>query len=233
MPRKEFDPYTRLDASDINTYLMDQSVMVFGGTAARDSAIPTPIDGMTAYLQDSDTLTIYNGAAWTPAGTEPALQLINSTSFSAVSSQQLDNVFSASYLNYKIIINITTASFATATLNLRLASGGSPDAATGRYEIGAYFVGARVPVTAGSTDSLASTLAPIGILASTEGCIAELNIYNPFTADRAKFTCLSVADDLRLTGVALTATTAYDGLRLFTSPGTMTGTITVYGIKEN
>jgi hypothetical protein len=31
MPRKEFDAFTRLDASDINTYLMDQSVMVFGG----------------------------------------------------------------------------------------------------------------------------------------------------------------------------------------------------------
>jgi len=64
MPRKEFESFTRLDASDVNTYLMDQSVMTFGGTAARGSAIPTPVQGMYAHLNDTDTLTYYNGSAW-------------------------------------------------------------------------------------------------------------------------------------------------------------------------
>jgi hypothetical protein len=65
MPRKEFESFTRLDASDVNTYLMDQSVMTFGGTAARGSAIPTPVEGMVTYLNDIDSLSVYNGTAFT------------------------------------------------------------------------------------------------------------------------------------------------------------------------
>jgi hypothetical protein len=64
MPRKEFEAFTRLDASDVNTFLMDQSVMTFGGTAARGSAIPTPVEGMVAYLEDSNTIEAYNSTAW-------------------------------------------------------------------------------------------------------------------------------------------------------------------------
>lgn len=64
MPRKEFEAFTRLDASDVNTYLMDQSVMSFAGTAARGSAIATPVEGMAAYLEDSNILSLYNGSVW-------------------------------------------------------------------------------------------------------------------------------------------------------------------------
>jgi hypothetical protein len=68
MPRKEFDAFTRLDASDVNSFLMDQSVMTFGGTAARGSAIPTPVEGMVTYLEDSNSLQLYDGSGWTAAG---------------------------------------------------------------------------------------------------------------------------------------------------------------------
>jgi hypothetical protein len=68
MPRKEFESFTRLDASDVNTYLMDQSVMSFAGTAARGSAIPTPVEGMVTYLNDSNSVQVYDGGGWTAAG---------------------------------------------------------------------------------------------------------------------------------------------------------------------
>jgi hypothetical protein len=68
MPRKEFESFTRLDASDVNTYLMDQSVMTFAGTAARGSAITTPVEGMVTYLEDSDSLQLYDGSGWTAVG---------------------------------------------------------------------------------------------------------------------------------------------------------------------
>jgi hypothetical protein len=64
MPRKEFEGFTRLDASDVNTYLMDQSVMTFGSATARDAAIDTPVEGMAAYLNDSNILSLYDGSAW-------------------------------------------------------------------------------------------------------------------------------------------------------------------------
>jgi hypothetical protein len=64
MPRKEFESFTRLDASDVNTYLMDQSVMTFAGTAARGSAITTPVEGMVTYLEDSNTFQYWDSDSW-------------------------------------------------------------------------------------------------------------------------------------------------------------------------
>jgi len=53
-------------ASDLNTYLMEQSIMVFATATARDAAITSPSDGMFSYTTTTpaDTLSYYNGAAW-------------------------------------------------------------------------------------------------------------------------------------------------------------------------
>jgi hypothetical protein len=61
--RKVFVANEILTAADVNDYLMDQSVMVFSGTAARSSAIGTPTAGMVSYLTDTSTLQVY-GTAW-------------------------------------------------------------------------------------------------------------------------------------------------------------------------
>jgi hypothetical protein len=65
--KKTFTAGETLTASDVNTYLMEQSVMVFGGTAARSSAIPTPSEGMFAVTTDDDELDYYNGSSWVSA----------------------------------------------------------------------------------------------------------------------------------------------------------------------
>ena len=62
--RKVFTAGEVLQAADVNDYLMDQSVMVFAGTAARGSAIPSPSEGMVTYLQDSDSVQVYNGSSF-------------------------------------------------------------------------------------------------------------------------------------------------------------------------
>lgn len=64
MPFKTFMAGEEGLASEINTYLMEQSVMVFANAAARDDALPTPNEGMTVYLTASDHYQIYNGSAW-------------------------------------------------------------------------------------------------------------------------------------------------------------------------
>jgi hypothetical protein len=56
-------------AANINGYLMDQTVMKFASTAARDAAFggvgePTLSEGMFAYTSDTDTLWYYTGSAW-------------------------------------------------------------------------------------------------------------------------------------------------------------------------
>ena len=51
-------------ASEVNTYMMEQQIMVFAGTATREAAITSPSEGMFAFLKDTDTLTFYDGTSW-------------------------------------------------------------------------------------------------------------------------------------------------------------------------
>jgi len=62
--RKTFVAGDILQAAEVNGYLMDQSIMVFADAAARTTAIPTPSQGMFAYLIDSSTLFTYDGSDW-------------------------------------------------------------------------------------------------------------------------------------------------------------------------
>ena len=64
--RKVFVAGDVLTAADVNGYLMDQTVMVFADSSARDTAIASPSEGMFVYLADTNTLQYYDGAAWTP-----------------------------------------------------------------------------------------------------------------------------------------------------------------------
>jgi hypothetical protein len=66
--KKTFVAGEVLLAQDVNDFLMDQSVMNFASSAARASAIPTPTEGMVAYLQDSNTLDAYNATNWVTVG---------------------------------------------------------------------------------------------------------------------------------------------------------------------
>jgi len=66
---KDFQAGEVLTAVDVDTYLMQQTIMVFAGTAARGSAIGTPTEGMFTYLQDTDAVEYYTGANWTPFAT--------------------------------------------------------------------------------------------------------------------------------------------------------------------
>jgi hypothetical protein len=64
MAYKVFAAGTPALASDINTYLMNQSVMVFATNTARDTALPTPTEGMVCYVLNQDHFQVYSGTAW-------------------------------------------------------------------------------------------------------------------------------------------------------------------------
>jgi hypothetical protein len=81
--RKVFTAGDVLTASDVQNYLMDQSVMVFAGTAARSSAIPTPTEGMTTYRADLDQLESYDGTQWRVTN---GMALLSTTTLSGAST---------------------------------------------------------------------------------------------------------------------------------------------------
>jgi hypothetical protein len=68
MPRKTFTAGDVLTASDMNTFLMDQSVMTFADSTARGSAIGTAIaqEGMLTYLADTNAYEYWDGTAYEP-----------------------------------------------------------------------------------------------------------------------------------------------------------------------
>lgn len=66
--KKTFTAGSVLTASDVNGYLMEQSVMVFASAAARSSAIPSPSAGMVTYLTDVNQMQAYNGTAFVAVG---------------------------------------------------------------------------------------------------------------------------------------------------------------------
>jgi hypothetical protein len=59
----------QLTAAQVNTYLMDQTVMVFADATARTNAFggagePVLAEGMISYLLDSNSLFYYSGTSW-------------------------------------------------------------------------------------------------------------------------------------------------------------------------
>jgi hypothetical protein len=64
-----------LSASDVNTYLQQQTVMVFASAAARTTALASVLaEGMVTYLKDTDLVEIYTGAAWVSLDDPNAIQ---------------------------------------------------------------------------------------------------------------------------------------------------------------
>jgi hypothetical protein len=66
---KLFNSGDVLTAAQVNTFLMDQAIMKFASTTARDAAFggtgePVLAEGMFAYTSDTDTLWYYTGSAW-------------------------------------------------------------------------------------------------------------------------------------------------------------------------
>lgn len=53
-----------LAAAEVNTYLMEQAVMVFAGSATRASTLGTPTEGMLSFLTDTDNLEYFDGTNW-------------------------------------------------------------------------------------------------------------------------------------------------------------------------
>jgi hypothetical protein len=213
---------------------MDQAVQTFAGTAARGSAITTPVEGMVTYLEDSNRLDFYDGSSFVPAA---GLTHINTTSFSAVATQSINGVFSSDYSNYRILVSPTTAG-SNLQLTMRLRASGT-DTST-NYASNTNFNPTATTVTANlnfrGTDEI---WVSAGLTTGRPG-FASIEIFNPFenlntgflvnsgneTADGAFFYTLNT------TGI-LKNTDSYDGFTLIISGGSnISGSLSVYGYRK-
>jgi hypothetical protein len=225
-----------LTASNVQNYLMDQSVMTFGGSATRSSAIGTANfeEGMVSYLTDTDKLEVYNGTNWVsvaPTTSTPMGVLINSTSFSAVSSQSINDVFSTTYKNYLMFVRLTGST--TMTLNYRFRVSGA-DNSNASYQRQAL---TALSSTVAGGQGADQTTGRICANLATAPSIIEASFFNPFetTATSGMFKTTISSTSGSLVGldfctIGHDGNISFTGLTLLPSTGTITGTAYIYGL---
>ena len=72
---KLFNTGDVLTAAQVNTYLMEQTVMVFADAAARTAALTGVVsEGMLSYLKSTKQVEVYNGSAWVASDDPNAIQ---------------------------------------------------------------------------------------------------------------------------------------------------------------
>lgn len=224
---KTFTAGEVLTASDVNTYLMQQSVQNYGGTAARSSAIPTPSTGMTSYVATTPPqVETYTGSAWQNMS---GLVLLNTTPVSAQANVTISNVFTSSYQNYQIELVGTSSSLGG--YSFQLTAGGTPSAVS--------YYGAVVYRTATTQNSYFNTNSTSGVL----GYIADQSNLNILTISNPAATIASgylsqymgfgsTGSEAGTIGGMHYVATSYDGIK-FTFTGNFTGTIRIYGLRNS
>ena len=229
--KKTFTAGEILTASDTNTYLMEQTVMNFAGTAARASAIPTPSTGMTTYIGTTGTASIpqietYTGSAWqTPYGQT----LVANVNFTSAADINIDNVFSSAYQNYVIKLSINTSAAVTLAMRLR---DGSGDSTGTNYQFSAMQIVTNV--WASLDNSTGQNFWNIGYNSGSVPVSSTVNISNPNVAARTSYDYSGSYNQLGLFGGGMqSATTQWTGFKVLVGSGTITGNVRVYGLRNS
>ena len=164
--------------------------------------------------------------AWAaPAG----LVWIATESFSAVTTLSVNNVFTSSYLNYRLVINAVANNV---DLVLRLRASGT-DNTSSDYRRGRYFVGLNNSVSAGSSNNDTQTNITLANLINNDN-VCSVDIYNPHSAVNTLTTSFAAGSLTQVIGGSLLNSTSYDGFTLFNSGAiNMTGVVRIYGYRNS
>jgi hypothetical protein len=217
------------DSNAIQNAIVDAKGDLIAATAADTPARLAVGANGTVLTADSAEAT---GLKWAAAG-GGSLVYVGGASFSGSSSQSLNNVFTSTYENYFITLNVTSKS-ATTPIQIRLRASAADNTTSNYQSIATY-----TQINAGSTgdaklaNGTAYQLSDVGDLMQT------FNIMNPQTAQSTVLlgmqSVFKIASDFYSTRFSgyFNATTVFDGLTIYPTSGTFTGTIRVYGIANS
>jgi hypothetical protein len=224
-----------LTAADTNGYLM-QGVWVFADAAARTAAVASPQEGNISFLKDTNSTEYYSGSAWVAiGGSASGLVQISNNSFSAVSAVSIDNNFTSTYRNYKIILQVT-ASSATANLRMRFRASSADDTASTYDSVIAGFRFDGSQYTPGGTSQSSFFFGDVN--SSNTDAYFSADIVAPQLAERTGVLGVSVGRDATggfagTGGGYFANTTQFDGLTWYPASGTITGRLLVYGYTNS
>ena len=177
----------------------------------------------TLFATSASSFILFESTASSAQG----LTLLQSVTFSAVSSQSVNSVFSSTYDNYKILIKMTN-SLDTEGIRIRFRVSNT-DASGANYNF-QYIRGNNTSITGLRETGLTSMLFGFG---HTAGVGIPLDIFNPALTLQTQIYATSYVPDLMNNFAGRhTLSTAYDGFTLIMDTGTMTGTVSVYGYNK-
>jgi hypothetical protein len=225
-----------LTASDLN--ITNSGIPVFAGTTERDAAFggtgeKTLAEGQYAYLESTNATQVYDGSDWVSVGTTPGLVCVKAeTAFSAVASLTADSVFTSSYTNYRIVIRYQTSANEI-QMQLRAAT---VDTTTGYND-------QRLQASAGSVDGVRRSSETAALVAHSGGgafwCLASVELSGPQLAEPTVYASINTRNNSAYTSPIIvnyygnqSASTAFDGIKLLVTAGTMTGTYAIYGYSK-
>lgn len=276
-----------LTAAEVNTYLMEQSVMVFADAAARTSGIAAPSEGMITYLVDTNAVEKYTGASWVNVndntdailktivdakgdliagtaadtvsrlavgtngyvltadsaeatglkwaalpGASGALTKIATASPSAVSSVTFDSVFTSTYRNYFMTMELVGSSAEIVRCVFRT---GGVDNTNSNYSFQQFSIS---NTTFSNSLSQNQAHANISIVGSSDKSFTSCYLANPQasteTQIQANVTGLYTANTPTVSAWYghFNDTTSFDGIKIYPLSGTITGTIKIYGLED-
>jgi len=160
---------------------------------------------------------------------------ISKTDFTTAATVSIDNCFSASYTHYLVVRNLL-GSAADVTLGVRVRVSSTDDSGANYREQRVYAASTTVGGSR-STGQTVWTWASGYTEIAAFGYVA-LKISNPFEAVRTTAWAdvsygASGSIEMLRTVMAHDLTTSYTGFTVIPGSGTITGSITVYGLKES
>jgi hypothetical protein len=161
------------------------------------------------------------------------LVLLNTTSFSAVASQDINDVFSSTYDHYKIFFLAKMAS-SEGSVSIRMK--------TGSVDSGSVYAYAIVSLGANNTSynqtSTSATSGYFGRVGNGMDGGYEMTIFNPNKATQTSYVANGVGNGPTATfteraGGGVFTTTQYTGIQFLSVGGiNITGSVSIYGVNK-
>jgi hypothetical protein len=172
------------------------------------------------------------GLKWNNPGTVGGLVHIETRTASASAAEIFNNVFSATYINYLVLLQLTGSG--SIGIDMRLRAGGTDNSS-------AQYRRQTLESTSTTTSSSRNTgdTSWVGLLAadSSQRNVTALQVFQPFETQHTaalstRLNAISGNIEFRYVGHGISVTTSYDGFSLIATSGNFTGTINVYGYKK-
>jgi hypothetical protein len=249
-------------ATGTATFVNVDSLPIVAGTAARDALYPVPTAGNTVFRTDTGVAESYYAAYSTAvpggrdtagwyatsrvdglvpvrptsvtvagAGSSASFTSLGQLTFATATKITVNDIFSSQFTNYRAVLSGFTSG--TLQIQYRYTVAGVETSANYSYTQVACATTDAAPARQAGSSSAAQGF--IGFMVATNNTNAySFDVIDPQVAAYTKFVSKGFYSTSVMTDTVgvQAATTQFDGMSLFPTSGTFTGTLSVYGYNK-